>query len=93
MSREAPRTLAEMTRARDGWKARAEAREAEVERLREGLLACATAAGEDVSDGIPTCPDVVDWAVRAVAECRAENEAEIDRLEAEIDRLDQAQVA
>lgn len=44
--------------------------DAEVDRLRAGLLACATAAGEDVSDGIPTWPDVVEWAVRAVREGR-----------------------
>jgi hypothetical protein len=43
---------------------------AEADRLREGLLQCATEAGEDVRDGVPTWPDVVDWAVRAVREGR-----------------------
>lgn len=66
--------------------ARAEARamraEAEVERLRAGLLACAKAAGEDVSDGPPTWPDIAEWAVRAVDELRDEYDQEWDRVTA-----------
>jgi hypothetical protein len=56
--------------------------EAEIERLRQGLLACATEAGEDVSDGIPTWPDVVEWAVRAVREGRVLYESAVDTAEA-----------
>lgn len=52
----------------------------EVERLRAGLLQCATEAGEDVSDGIPTWPDVVEWAVGAVREGRQQMEADYDAL-------------
>lgn len=69
--------------ADDNWRAAfddANALISEVERLRDGLLQCATAAGEDVSDGIPTWPDVVEWAVRAVRENRETIEADYDAL-------------
>lgn len=43
---------------------------AEVERLRRALYECAKAAGEDVSGGPPTWPDVADWAIEAVRQMR-----------------------
>jgi hypothetical protein len=49
--------------------------QAEVERLRQGLFECAKQAGEDVSEGIPTFPDIVDWAVEAVRQLRIDADA------------------
>lgn len=66
----------------------------EIERLRHGLLACAREAGEDVSEGIPTWPDIVDWAVAAVKTGRTEYDQETLEIEeqckelrVEVDRL------
>jgi hypothetical protein len=42
----------------------------EVDRLRGALYECAVAAGEDTSDGVPTWPDLADWAVEAVRQMR-----------------------
>lgn len=64
--------------------------QAEVARLRHGLLACATAAGEDVSYGIPTWPDIVEWAVAAVREGREASEQDAQAAEDEADRLREA---
>jgi hypothetical protein len=64
-----------------------EQRRAEVERLRDGLLQCATAAGEDVSDGIPDWPDVVEWAVLAVREGRRDADRDYDEAQGEVKRL------
>lgn len=58
--------------------------DAEIDRLRAGLLACAEAAGEDVSDGIPSWPDVVEWAVRAVREGRRESEDAVEAAEGKL---------
>lgn len=56
----------------------------EIERLRLGLQRCAERAGEDVSGGIPTQPEVVEWAVSAVTECRKEQEDSYRELEQEL---------
>lgn len=64
-----------------------------LEELRQGLLACATAAGEDVSDGIPTWPDIVEWAVRAVREGREASEHDARAAEDEVERLRDALAA
>lgn len=45
---------------------------AERDRYREALIACATIAGADVSDGPPTWPDVDVWAIQAVQQLRAD---------------------
>lgn len=44
--------------------------EARIRQLESALFKCAEAAGEDVSDGAPTWPDITTWAVRAVKELR-----------------------
>lgn len=44
--------------------------DARITELEAALFACAEAAGEDVSDGAPTWPDITTWAVRAVKELR-----------------------
>ena len=44
----------------------------ECKRLRRGLLDCVRAAGGDVTEGQPTWPDIVAWAVKSVEECCAE---------------------
>lgn len=40
--------------------------------LRNALIACAEAAGEDMSGGVPTWPALHVWAVRAVRQLRAD---------------------
>jgi len=47
----------------------------EAKRMRDGLVRCAAAAGEDVSDGPPSWPDIVEWAVAAVRESRIDDDA------------------
>lgn len=42
----------------------------EITRLRDGLEECALESGADVSDGVPTWPDIVAWAVESVRELR-----------------------
>lgn len=49
---------------------------ADIERLRAALFACAAAAGEDVSDGPPTWPDLADFALAAVRQMREDYEAD-----------------
>jgi hypothetical protein len=47
--------------------------EAEIERLRKGLWECARVAGEDTDGGGPqhlAHPDIVEYAVKAVADLR-----------------------
>lgn len=46
----------------------------QIERLKEGLFLCAKQAGADVSDGPPTWPAIVEWAVHAVIEMREVDE-------------------
>lgn len=60
---------------------------AERDRYRKALIACATAAGADVSGGPPTSPGVDEWALEQVRELRADHDeagAEIFALEQEL---------
>jgi PAS domain-containing protein len=59
----------------------------EIAALRAGLWECVKWTGADTSGGIPTWPDIVDYAIREVRRLREESDAEGDRMDSEIERL------
>lgn len=61
----------------------AKERDAEIERLRQGLWECAIAVGEDIDDPTPhymTFPDIVEYALRAVREHRRDYDELLNEL-------------